>query len=46
VLEDVLDDYVSIEAAREAYGVVITGDGFDLDVDERATRELRRTLSP
>jgi N-methylhydantoinase B len=41
VLEDVLDDYVSIEAAREHYGVVITGEGADLRVDEAATHRLR-----
>ena len=42
VLDDVLDDYVSIEAARAEYGVVITGEGFDLRVDEAATERLRR----
>jgi N-methylhydantoinase B len=42
VLDDVLDDYVSVEAARSQYGVVIAGTGFDLQVDERATTELRR----
>jgi N-methylhydantoinase B len=41
VLEDVMDDYVSVAAAREDYGVVITGDGFDLRVDEAATLALR-----
>lgn len=42
VLEDVLDDYVSLEAARTEYGVVIAGTGLDLRVDERATADLRR----
>jgi N-methylhydantoinase B len=45
VLDDVLDDYVSVAAARTEYGVVITGgeaDGIDPRVDEAATRELRR----
>ena len=42
VLEDVLDDYVSIEAARRDYGVVITGAAPALTVDERATREIRK----
>ncbi len=37
VLEDVLDDYVSIESAREDYGVVIV----DEQVDEEATQALR-----
>jgi N-methylhydantoinase B len=41
VLEDVLDDYVSIGAARTQYGVVIGGDGTDLRLDEAATRALR-----
>jgi N-methylhydantoinase B len=44
VLEDVLDDYVSIEAARSEYGVVIAGRGFDLRVDGPATNELRRKM--
>ncbi|PYO02610.1 MAG: 5-oxoprolinase [Candidatus Rokuibacteriota bacterium] len=44
VLEDVLDDYVSIEAARRDYGVVITGTGMDLHVDDAATHRLRATL--
>jgi N-methylhydantoinase B len=37
VLEDVLDDYVSVEAAREAYGVVIE----NARVNEAATAALR-----
>ena len=41
VLADVLDDYVSIAAAREQYGVVIVGSGADLAVDEAATAALR-----
>ena len=44
VLEDVLDDYVSIAAARADYGVVIAGTGVDLRVDEHATRELRGAM--
>jgi len=42
VLEDVLDDYVSIESARLDYGVVIAGTGAELSVDAAATRELRK----
>ncbi len=42
VLEDVLDDYVSVEAARRDYGVVLAGEGLDLRVDEAATAEVRR----
>jgi len=42
VLDDVLDDYVSVDAAREQYGVVISGGGAELRVDEVATAERRR----
>ncbi|MDJ0847614.1 MAG: hydantoinase B/oxoprolinase family protein [Myxococcota bacterium] len=43
VLEDVLDEYVSVEAARDLYGVVLRGtlEALDLEVDEDATRKLR-----
>jgi N-methylhydantoinase B len=41
VLDDVLDELVSVEAARNEYGVVITGTGADLRVDARATTALR-----
>jgi N-methylhydantoinase B len=41
VLDDVLDDYVSIAAARDRYGVVITGAGATLTVDAEATTALR-----
>ncbi|MEE2702838.1 MAG: hydantoinase B/oxoprolinase family protein [Myxococcota bacterium] len=46
VCEDVLDEYVSLEAARERYGVVLTGavaDG-DLAIDIEATAKLRQEL--
>ena len=46
VLEDVLDEYVSVDAAREQYGVVLAGAGLALRVDEPATRELRRRQAP
>lgn len=39
VLDDVLDEYISIETARELYGVVI--DPVTLRVNEEATRALR-----
>jgi N-methylhydantoinase B len=43
VLDDVLDEYVSVEAARREYGVVLRGslENYDLSVDEIATRALR-----
>ncbi len=41
VLEDVLDGYVSIDSAREAYGVVLAG----AEVDEDGTRRLRAERS-
>jgi N-methylhydantoinase B len=44
VLEDVLDEYVSAEAARREYGVVIVGEGIELRVDDEATAALRRTM--
>jgi N-methylhydantoinase B len=46
VLEDVLDDYVSVEAARRDYGVVIVARGADLSIDGPATDALRRELRP
>ncbi|MEJ0070442.1 MAG: hydantoinase B/oxoprolinase family protein [Pseudomonadota bacterium] len=42
VLADLLDGYISAAAARDAYGVVLTADG--RDVDPAATAELRRRL--
>ena len=46
VKDDVLDEKVSIAAAREKYGVVFTGtlDDYDLEVDVAATRALRRAM--
>lgn len=41
VLSDVLDDYVSIDAARTRYGVVITAADGELVVDPVATAALR-----
>jgi N-methylhydantoinase B len=43
VLDDVLDEYVSVEGAERDYGVVLTGSLEDLTlaVDQEATRELR-----
>jgi N-methylhydantoinase B len=43
VLEDVLDEYVSVAAARRDYGVVIIED--DMTVDEAATRALRESMA-
>ncbi len=46
VKEDVLDEYVSLEAARNKYGVVLTGtlEEYDLAVDYAATEALRREM--
>jgi N-methylhydantoinase B len=43
VLDDVLDEYVSVEGARRDYGVVLTGslEELTLAVDEVATKSLR-----
>lgn len=42
VLADVGSGYVSLEAARRDYGVVIYPSGRTFELDETATRELRR----
>jgi len=46
VLEDVLDEYVSVEAARRSYGVVLTGSLEEptLAVDRAATERLRAEI--
>jgi N-methylhydantoinase B len=46
VLDDVWDEYVSIEAAAREYGVVITGslEDMTLALDHPATDELRATM--
>ena len=47
VKEDVLDEYVSVEAARDRYGVVFRGsvEDFDLEIDWDATGALRASLA-
>jgi N-methylhydantoinase B len=47
VLDDVWDEYVSIEAAKRDYGVVITGSLTDMNlaIDDPATRSLREGAS-
>jgi N-methylhydantoinase B len=42
VLDDVLDEYVSVENARAQYGVVLTSDASA--VDEAGTRQLRSDM--
>ena len=48
VVRDVRDEYVSIAAAREQYGVVVSGDPHRhperLQLDATATEDLRRSL--
>ncbi|HET8883110.1 MAG TPA: hydantoinase B/oxoprolinase family protein [Solimonas sp.] len=46
VKEDVLDEKVSIEAARDRYGVVLNGtlENYDLTVDRAATEALRQQM--
>ena len=46
VLSDVLDEYVSVEAARREYGVVLTGslDALTLAVDVTATEQRRARM--
>jgi N-methylhydantoinase B len=47
VRDDVLDEKVSIEAARQKYGVVLTGtlENYDLAVDAVATEALRKAMT-
>ena len=46
VKEDVLDEYVSVDAAKLRYGVVLTGslENYDLQVDTTATEALRNQM--
>jgi N-methylhydantoinase B len=46
VLDDVLDEYVSVRSAREDYGVVLAGslEAADLRVNEEATARLRAAM--
>ena len=46
VLDDVLDEYVSLESAEKDYGVVIGGslEALDLELDRGATEALRERL--
>jgi N-methylhydantoinase B len=46
VKEDVLDEYVSMAAARSKYGVVLTGtlENYDLAVDWPTTEALRAEM--
>ena len=44
VLNDVRNGYVSLEKARQAYGVVIEAQGSDLSIDEKQTEKLRSHL--
>ena len=48
VLDDVLDEYVSVEGARRDYGVVLTGSLEDLTlaIDTDATDALRSEMRP
>ena len=47
VKEDVLDEYVSLAAARDKYGVVLKGslENYDLSVDGAATAKLREKIA-
>ena len=44
--EDVLDEYITVQRAREKYGVVLTGtlENYDLAVDYPATEALRKAM--
>ena len=46
VFDDVLDEYVSVEAARREYGVALTGslEDLTLEIDTEATEKLRAEM--
>ena len=46
VLDDVIDEYVSVDGARRDYGVVLTGSLADLTlaIDREATDQLRGAM--
>ena len=44
VLDDVKNEFVSVAAAREEYGVVV--EPATMSIDAAATRELRRSMTP
>lgn len=44
VLEDVVDEKISVEHARDAYGVVVTERRGEFGIDAAATSELRKTM--
>ena len=41
VLKDVVEGKVSVQAARDQYGVAITTDGLNYQIDQQATQALR-----
>jgi N-methylhydantoinase B len=45
VRDDVRNGYVSVEAARRDYGVVLTGTGADTEVDVAATKACRAAIA-
>jgi N-methylhydantoinase B len=47
VLDDVLDDIISLDMARDDYGVVMAAvdDGYGWQVDEKATEQLRASMA-
>ena len=44
VLKDVIEEKVSIEAAREDYGVIIIKNNHSLEIDKIGTNDFRRSL--
>ena len=46
ILDDVLDEYVSVEGARRDYGVVLVGslEELTLEIDEAATDDRRAEM--
>ena len=44
VLKDVIEEKVSVEAAREDYGVIIIRNNHNLEIDKIGTNDFRRSL--
>ena len=44
VLKDVVEEKVSVKAAKDDYGVIIVKNGHSLEIDKKSTFDFRRSL--
>ena len=44
VLKDVVEEKVSVKAAKDDYGVIIVKNGHSLEIDKKGTFDFRRSL--